>query len=141
MRDDCILPEHHYKDKDGYPRVKYHGKVWRLNRLIWSLSYGNIPENMVIGHKCNNKGCINPNHLYLTTNKQNSTDAAIDGLYRTDKNHYKFKHKVDTKEAYERYINGESQMKIATDLGISQSSLSARFTRYKRVGIIEEYVR
>ena len=92
---------------------------------------------MVIGHRCNNKGCVNPTHLYLTTKKQNSTDASLDGLYRTDKNLPNFIHQVDTKVAYERYINGESQMKIATDLGISQSSLSARFSRYKRVGIIE----
>lgn len=137
MRGDCVIPDHHYKDKDGYPRVKYQRRFWRLNRLIWFLSYGNIPEGMVIGHQCNNKGCINLNHLYLTTKKQNSTDAARDGLYRTDKTHPNFIHQVDTKIAYERYINGESQMKIANDLGISQSSLSDRFTRYKRVGVLE----
>ena len=73
-----------FLDKDGYPRIKYNKRMWRLNRFIFKLVHGPIPEGFVVGHRCNNKGCINPNHLYLTTAAQNSTDAARDGLYRTD---------------------------------------------------------
>jgi hypothetical protein len=136
--DNCICPDHHHKDKDGYPRVKWQKKMWRLNRLMWYLSFGEIPIGQVVAHTCNNKGCINPKHFYLTTPQQNSTDAAKDGLYVTGKQHPLFKHSVETAAAYQRYLNGESQQKIADDLGISQSSLSARFIRYKQKGLIEE---
>ncbi len=124
-------------DKDGYPRVKWKNRLWRLHRLIFTFTNGVIPTDKVIGHKCNNKGCINPNHLYLTTAQQNSTDAAKDGLYVTGLNHPRFKKAVETSAAYQRYINGESQQIIADSLGISQSALSARFIRYKKENILE----
>ena len=42
---------------------------------------GSIPEGMCVCHKCNNKRCINPEHLYLDTIAGNSRKAAEDGLY------------------------------------------------------------
>ena len=78
---DCIYTKDVALDKDGYPRIKWKKKMWRLNRLIYTFTNGSIPEGMVVGHKCNNKGCINANHLYLTTAQENSTHAARDGLY------------------------------------------------------------
>jgi hypothetical protein len=37
----------------------------RAARLAWKLTYGDIPDNQSVRHKCNNKTCCNPNHLYL----------------------------------------------------------------------------
>ena len=84
---DCIIPSHMRDNIDGYKLVKWAKKNTRLHRLMWFFSYGEIPEGMVVGHKCNNKGCVNVQHLYLTTFKQNSTDAKNDGLYRVLNNH------------------------------------------------------
>lgn len=79
----CIISKDRATDKDGYPRVKHQGKGWRLHRLIYTFCYGNIPEKQVVAHKCNNKSCINPEHLYLCSPQQNSSDAARDGLYKS----------------------------------------------------------
>jgi hypothetical protein len=100
--------------------------MWRLNRLIFTFVNGEIPEGMVVGHKCNNKGCINPDHLYLTTSSQNSTDAARDGLYRSGFINMKFK------EASEDWLTislmyhneGLSQDKIAEIYKITQPRVS-----------------
>lgn len=81
--DQCILTKDVYLDKDGYPRVKHDKRLWRLNRLIYTYTYGEIPIGMVVAHKCNNPGCINPRHFYATTPEKNSTDAARDKLYFT----------------------------------------------------------
>ena len=83
MTGDCVYTTDVCLDKDGYPRVKWQKRIWRLNRLVFTLVHGDIPEGKVIGHSCNNTGCINPHHLYLTTAAENSTQAKIDGLYRT----------------------------------------------------------
>ena len=129
MRDDCILPEHHYKDKDGYPRVKYHGKVWRLNRLIWTLSFGDIPKDMVVAHYCNNKGCINPHHFYLTTSQINSTHAARDGLYKP----YTKYSDVDIALMYDLYyINNYTQQEIAKVFNTHQTTISDCLRRHLR---------
>ncbi len=99
MTGDCIYTTDVCLDKDGYPRVKWQKRMWRLNRLVFTLVHGDIPEGNVIGHSCNNTGCINPHHLYLTTATENSTQAKIDGLYRTGHLCEKIK------EAYDDWFN------------------------------------
>lgn len=131
--DECIYTKECSLDKDGYPRMKWNGKLWRLNRWIYTLVNGEIPENHVIGHSCNNKGCINPHHLYLTTAKENSTHAARDGLYF--KGHYNIK----IKEANEfwftichlYYNEMMTQTAIGKIYGITQSRVSELIKKHK----------
>lgn len=129
MQDKCITPTHHGLDKDGYPRVKYQGKLWRLNRLIWTLSFGEIPKDQVVAHKCNNKSCVNPNHFYLTTAKQNSSDAARDGLYKPYTKYTDFDIAL-MHDLY--YINQYTQQQIADVFNTHQTTISDCIRRYKR---------
>ena len=126
MTSECTFTKDVCLDKDGYPRVKWQKKMWRLNRLIYTFVNGAIPEGKVVGHKCNNKGCINPNHLYLTTFEENSSHAARDGLYRTGENHPKSKLNLEKAgEIREMYATGEfSQQYLAYYFGVSQSVIS-----------------
>ena len=137
MQDNCVVPKGFLFDKDGYPRFKSGGRLYRVNRWLWEKVNGSLDPDLVVAHSCNNKSCINTNHFYLTTSKQNSSDAARDGLYLTEERHPKFKLEMETMVLYKRYNNGESQQAIADDVGISQSALSARFIRYKRKGIFD----
>lgn len=41
---------------------------------MWKLLYGEIEADMMILHKCNNKICANPNHLYEGTALENIMD-------------------------------------------------------------------
>lgn len=54
----------------------------RANRLSWELHYGPIPEGMMVLHKCDNKLCVNPEHLELGDNSKNIQDAWDRGLMR-----------------------------------------------------------
>jgi hypothetical protein len=42
------------------------------HRLAYSVFVGPIPKGMVIDHKCHNRSCINPQHLEVVTNRENS---------------------------------------------------------------------
>lgn len=123
---DCIVPNNVHKDKDGYPRLKFNKKFWRMNRLMWTLVNGDIPFGSVVAHSCNNKSCININHMYLCSAAQNSTDAARDGLYRQGESHPKSKITKDMGEAMWDMYNteGMSQQQIAEIYGVSQSTVS-----------------
>lgn len=50
------------------------------HRLSWALHFGKVPDGLFVCHKCNNKACVRPDHLYLATPKQNHSDAIRDGL-------------------------------------------------------------
>lgn len=93
---------------------------------MWTIVHGPIPGNQVVAHRCNNKGCINVNHLYLTDSPSNSADAARDGLYKTGLNHHGFKITQDLIDEMMRLYNDEnkSQVYIAKSFGISQSRVS-----------------
>lgn len=131
---DCICPEHHYKDRDGYPRVKWAKRLWRLNRLIWFLSFGEIPKGLVVAHKCNNKGCINPEHFYTTTPENNSSDAARDGLYPKGADNHRVRwsdEEIDHMHTL-YHIEGFTQQEIGDMFGITQGRVSECIKRADR---------
>lgn len=71
------------KDKDGYGLVPSSlrnniTKQQRMHRFVWEV-YNNkkIPEGKLVLHKCDNPWCINAEHLYVGTQKDNAQDASI----------------------------------------------------------------
>ena len=57
-----------------YPRTTIKGKECKIHRYVHEQTYGPIPDGMDVLHKCSNKMCINPKHLYLGTDKENAID-------------------------------------------------------------------
>jgi hypothetical protein len=55
---------------DGYGRLKFLGKSWKINRFAWLANFGN-PGTFQVCHTCDVKLCSNPNHLFLGTAKNN----------------------------------------------------------------------
>ena len=64
---------------NGYGRLKINGSYQRAPRVSYMIYKGRIPDGMIVLHSCNNKKCVNPNHLRLGTKTENGRDAAIDG--------------------------------------------------------------
>ncbi|KKM23639.1 hypothetical protein LCGC14_1613240 [marine sediment metagenome] len=66
-----------------YGRVVGAGKNMSAHRYTWIIRNGDIPEEKVICHTCDNGLCININHLFLGTQKDNVHDMIKKGRGRS----------------------------------------------------------
>jgi hypothetical protein len=58
----------------GRGKVHFKRKVIEAHRASWMIHFGEIPEDKIICHTCDNPVCSNPNHLFLGTYSENAID-------------------------------------------------------------------
>lgn len=78
---ECIVFPGHIK-KDGYGSCWFKGKHWYAHRVSFTLHVKEIPIGMDVCHTCDNPSCVNPNHLFLGTHKDNMQDKVRKGRHR-----------------------------------------------------------
>jgi len=66
-----------YVDKDGYGKFRFNKKDHRAHRFSYILYKGIIPKDLCICHFCDQPACVNPNHLWVGTKKENNQDRAL----------------------------------------------------------------
>ncbi len=85
---DCWLWTGHVGSRNGYG---YAGINELAHRLAWRYTYGAIPDGMFVLHKCDNRLCVNPGHLFLGTHEDNMRDMLRKDRSTRGIRHYRHK--------------------------------------------------
>lgn len=59
---------------NGYGQIHSGGKTVYAHRAAWELANGSLPDGAFILHSCDNRRCVNPEHLRLGTFQENMDD-------------------------------------------------------------------
>ncbi len=124
------------KSNSGYGKFNIRGKHVIAHRYSYELYKEKIPPGMLICHKCDNKLCVNPDHLWIGTQKENINDAKKKGrlpnlkgirkpLCCVGENHYlsKLKNK-DIFEIKRLYKSGVSGYRLHKMYNVTKKCIS-----------------
>lgn len=75
----------------GYGYFGANGKSIRAHRASYQIYKGKIGDGLYVLHSCDNPSCVNPDHLWLGTQKDNIRDRNIKGRHNLTGRRYKHK--------------------------------------------------
>ena len=107
--------------RDGYGKFWLDGKTTAAHRVSYMIANGSIPYKKLVLLKCDNRKCVNPQHLYAGTHSQNVRDKIerFKGMWGSMK--ITFEQVLEIRKLHQ---SGVTQTKIAKIFDIHQTQIS-----------------
>jgi len=111
----------------GYGLIKLRGSQAPpegAHRVSWQLYRGEIPEEMCVLHRCDTPLCVNPDHLFLGTHRDNNLDMRAKRRERPPFGERHWNVKLTSDQVREIRETVGTQAAIARQFGVAQSQIS-----------------
>lgn len=111
----------------GYGRLRIGTRSHKAHRFSYLLHFGQIPNGLLVCHHCDNRRCVNPEHLFLGTHKDNLDDMARKGrkaVKRGEASHYAKLNSRQVSEIRALRSQGNTLAQIAKDFGVCFQTVS-----------------
>lgn len=115
--------------RDGYGVISIGAYPVKAHRFSWELHFGEIPDGMCVCHRCDNKLCVRPDHLFLGTTQDNIADRDSKGRQIKGERHPDAKLTEETvrliRSRYKRGCPTNGIRALAREFGLCRSSMRA----------------
>ena len=93
--------------------------------VAFRLFCGEIPDGEEVCHTCDNRWCVNPDHLFAATRRENMEDMVAKGRWAGGGGNRKHLKESTIQEIRRRLNGGVPMSRIATDLNVGYGTVSA----------------
>lgn len=122
--------------KSGYAYVSVHCVATLVHKYSYTIHKGCIPEGLLVRHTCDTPLCVNPAHLLLGTDQDNTNDCIERGRFPVGSMCGRAKvNEDDVLVIRKRWREGESQSQLAREYGLNSSVVHdmVRYNTWKHV--------
>ncbi len=104
--------------------MRFQGKLLGAHKASYILFNGEVPDGLVVCHRCDNPKCVNPKHLFLGQPKDNTQDMIAKGRNRIGESHPNAKlTEEQVKRVFSLRCSGMTLNGIAAVLSVSKKTV------------------
>jgi hypothetical protein len=130
VKGDCWICTSHKPGSTGYPSMRMNGRSnLSILKLKYEQKYGKIPKGKCMLHKCDNRRCINPDHVMIGSKGDNCRDRHV--KKRDCHGTMSPQHKLDEQRvifARELRLSGYYYWQIANFFGVHTTTICDALT-------------
>jgi len=108
-------------NKKGYAQSSKNNKTVEGHRAAYEARFGPIPKGMCVCHRCDTPSCVNPDHMFLGTHRDNTLDASKKARLAHGEKHKKSKLTDDQVRAIRRETGSYDE--IAKAYGVCSGTI------------------
>ncbi len=99
------------------------GRIQSAHRIAYRLVFGDLSPGLVVCHRCDNPGCVNPQHLFVGTQAENLRDMRNKRRDNPPRGSRHPKARLDEALVARVRADVRSHRRIAKDYGIGKSTV------------------